>query len=175
MRGTKSLIENIDWALILLYVVLVFLGWANIYAAVYNEDHNSIFDFSQRYGKQMIWILAAFAIGIIVLMTDRQFFLSFSFPIYFVMVLLLVGVLFFGREIAGSKSWFAIGGIRLQPAEFAKFATCMAIAKYLSLLNIKIRDLKTKVLSIIFISVPMLLIFLQGDAGSGLVYLSFIF
>ena len=123
----------------------------------------------------MIWILAAFAIGIIVLMTDRQFFLSFSFPIYFVMVLLLVGVLFFGREIAGSKSWFAIGGIRLQPAEFAKFATCMAIAKYLSLLNIKIRDLKTKVLSIIFISVPMLLIFLQGDAGSGLVYLSFIF
>jgi rod shape determining protein RodA len=175
MRGTKSLTDNIDWVLVLLFVVLVILGWTNIYATVYNEDHKSIFDFSQRYGKQLIWILAAFLIGFIVLVTDRQFFLSFSFPIYIAMMLLLIGVLFFGREIAGSKSWFAIGSIRLQPAEFAKFATCMAIAKYLSLLNIKIRDLRTKVISILIISLPMLLILLQGDAGSALVYLSFIF
>ena len=151
MRGSNSLTDNIDWVLVALYVMLVLLGWANIYAAVYNEEQSSIFDFSQRYGKQLIWILAAFVIGIVVLMTDRQFFLSFSFPIYFAMLLLLVAVLVFGREIAGSKSWFAIGSIRIQPSEFAKFATCMAIAKYLSLLNIKIRDLRTKMISIIII------------------------
>ena len=175
MRGTNSITDNIDWVLVSLYVFLVLLGWANIYAAVYNEEQSSIFDFSQRYGKQLVWILAAFLIGIVVLMTDRQFFLSFSFPIYVIMLLLLIGVLLFGVEIKGSKSWFAFGGIRLQPAEFAKFATCMAIAKYLSLLNIKIRDLRTKMISIVIISLPMLLIFLQNDTGSALVYLSFIF
>jgi rod shape determining protein RodA len=158
-----------------LYVLLVLLGWGNIYAAVYNQEHNYIFDFSQRYGKQMIWISAAFVIGLVVLMTDRQFFLSFSFPIYISMSLLLVGVLFFGREIAGSKSWFDIGGIRFQPAEFAKFATCMAVAKYLSLLNIKISDFRTKVITGFLILTPMMLIVFQGDTGSALVYLAFVF
>lgn len=175
MRRKKSFIESIDWGLAGLYVVLVLLGWANIYAAVYNEEHNSVFDFSQRYGKQMVWILAAFVIGFVVLMTDRQFFLSFSFPIYIAMLLLLVGVLIFGREIAGSRSWFDMGGIRFQPSEFAKFATCMAVAKYLSFLNIKIRDLRTKVFSVFLIIAPMLLIILQGDTGSALVYLAFVF
>ena len=175
MRRKKSFIESIDWGLVGLYVVLVLLGWANIYAAVYNEEHNSVFDFSQRYGKQMMWILAAFVIGFVVLMTDRQFFLSFSFPIYITMLLLLVGVLIFGREIAGSRSWFDMGGIRFQPSEFAKFATCMAVAKYLSFLNIKIQDLRTKVISVFLIIAPMLLIILQGDTGSALVYLAFVF
>jgi len=175
MRGGGSIMDNIDWGLVLLYLILVFMGWANIYAAVYNEEHKSIFDLSQNYGKQLLWILTALVIAITVLMTDRQFFLSFSFPIYIVMILLLIVVLIFGREIGGSKSWLVIGSFRLQPAEFAKFATCMAMAKYLSFLNIKISDIRTKIISIFIICLPMGLILLQGDAGSALVYISFIF
>ncbi len=158
-----------------MYLLLVFMGWANIYAAIYNEEHSSIFDFTQSYGKQMIWILTAIVLAIAVLATDRQFFVAFGFPIYILMMLMLVAVLIFGKEIGGSKSWFALGAFSFQPSEFAKFATCMAIAKYLSLLNIKISDLKTKLVCLALITIPMGLILLQGDAGSALVYLSFIF
>ncbi len=158
-----------------MYLILVFMGWANIYAAIYNEEHGNIFDLTQSYGKQLIWILTAIILAIAVLATDRQFFVAFGFPIYILMMLILVAVLIFGKEIGGSKSWFAFGAFSFQPAEFAKFATCMAIAKYLSLLNIKISDLKTKLVCVALIALPMGLILLQGDAGSALVYLSFIF
>jgi len=158
-----------------MYLILVFMGWANIYAAIYNEEHQYIFDLTQSYGKQLIWILTAIILAIAVLATDRQFFVAFGFPIYILMMLILIAVLIFGKEIGGSKSWFAFGAFRFQPAEFAKFATCMAVAKYLSLLNIKISDLKTKLVCVALIALPMGLILLQGDAGSALVYLSFIF
>ena len=175
MRRGIALIDSIDWSVIAMYLILVFMGWANIYAAIYNEEHGNIFDLTQSYGKQLIWILTAIILAIAVLATDRQFFVAFGFPIYILMMLILVAVLIFGKEIGGSKSWFAFGAFSFQPAEFAKFATCMAIAKYLSLLNIKISDLKTKLVCVALIALPMGLILLQGDAGSALVYLSFIF
>ena len=175
MRRGIALIDSIDWSVIAMYLILVFMGWANIYAAIYNEEHGNIFDLTQSYGKQLIWILTAIILAIAVLATDRQFFVAFGFPIYILMMLILVAVLIFGKEIGGSKSWFAFGAFRFQPAEFAKFATCMAVAKYLSLLNIKISDLKTKLVCVALIALPMGLILLQGDAGSALVYLSFIF
>ena len=175
MRDRKSILQNADWSLIGMFLLLVFMGWANIYAAVYNEEHQSIFDMSQSYGKQLLWIVTAFALALVIMMTDREFFSAFAFPIYGVTILLLIGVLIFGVEISGAKSWFAIGSFRLQPSEFAKFATCMAIAKFLSNINIKLLDLRAKVFSAVIIGLPMLLILLQGDAGSALVYGAFIF
>ena len=137
MTRKVSLIKNLDWWTIFIYVLLVFLGWINIYAAVYNEEHQSIFDISQRYGKQLMWIGAAFFLAMVILIIEGKFFSAFAYPTYLVMIFLLVAVLIFGREVNGARSWFEIGGIRLQPAEFAKFATCLAISRYISQFNFK--------------------------------------
>jgi len=175
MRNQKSIFANIDNVTVILYVILVFIGWISIYAAVYNEEHQSIFDISERYGMQLLWIAAAFVIAIIILMFDGQFFPTFAYPIFVALLLTLVGVLLFGAEVKGSKSWFKIGSFALQPSEFGKFATALALAKYLSGLNIKMQDLKTKVIASIIIGIPAVLILLQNDTGSTLVYASFVF
>lgn len=175
MRNQKSIFANIDNVTVILYVVLVFIGWISIYAAVYNEEHHSIFDISQRYGMQLLWIAAAFVIATIILMFDGQFFPTFAYPIFVALLLTLVGVLLFGAEVKGSKSWFKIGSFALQPSEFGKFATALALAKYLSGLNIKMQDLRTKVIASIIIGIPAVLILLQNDTGSTLVYASFVF
>ena len=175
MRRYGNIFANVDWVTILLYLVLVFIGWINIYAAVYNEDHHSIFDISQRYGQQLMWIGLALILAFIILLFEGQFFTSFAFPIYGGILLLLIGVLLFGAEIKGARSWFKIGGFAIQPSEFAKFAAGLALAKYLSTLNINMKDLKTKVMATVIIGVPAFLILLQGDAGSTLVYISFVF
>jgi len=175
MRNQRSIFANIDNVTVILYVVLVFIGWISIYAAVYNEEHHSIFDISQRYGMQLLWIAAAFVIATIILMFDGQFFPTFAYPIFVALLLTLVGVLLFGAEVKGSKSWFKIGSFALQPSEFGKFATALALAKYLSGLNIKMQDMKTKVIASIIIGIPAVLILLQNDTGSTLVYASFVF
>lgn len=175
MRNQRNIFANIDWPTVLVYLVLIFIGWVNIYAAVYNEDHHSIFDVTQRYGKQLMWIGLSLVLAVIILLFEGQFFTSFAIPIYIGMMLLLVGVLIFGADIKGARSWFKIGSLTIQPSEFAKFATALALSKYLSTLNIKIEDFKTKVISAVILGVPGVLILLQGDAGSTLVYASFIF
>ncbi len=175
MRKHRNIFADIDWITVLLYLVLVLIGWINIYAAVYNEAHYSIFDVSQRYGKQLMWIGLALIIALIILLFDSQFFTSFAFPIYGVVILLLIGVLLFGADIKGARSWFKIGGFAIQPSEFAKFATGLALAKYLSILGIKMQDLKTKIVAACIIGFPAILILLQGDAGSTLVYAAFVF
>jgi len=175
MRNQRNIFANVDWATILIYLALVLIGWISIYAAVYNEEHHSIFDISQRYGKQLMWIGFALILAIIILLLEGQFFTSFAYPIYGVVILLLIGVLLFGAEIKGARSWFKIGSFALQPSEFAKFATGLALAKYLSALNINMQDLKTKVIASIIIGFPAVLILLQNDTGSTLVYASFVF
>lgn len=175
MRRYGNIFANVDWVSILLYLILVLIGWVNIYAAVYNEEHQSIFDLSQRYGKQLMWIGFALVLAIIILMLEGQFFTSFALPIYGGVMLLLVGVLLFGSEIKGATSWFKIGSFALQPSEFAKFATGLALAKYLSTLNIRMQDFKTKVMAAVIIGLPAVLILLQNDTGSTLVYAAFIF
>lgn len=175
MRNQKNIFANIDNVTVILYVVLVFIGWISIYAAVYNEEHHSIFDISERYGMQLLWIAAAFVIATIILMFDGQFFPTFAYPIFVALLLTLIGVLLFGAEVKGSKSWFKIGSFALQPSEFGKFATALALAKYLSGLNIKMQDLRTKVIASIIIGIPAVLILLQNDTGSTLVYASFVF
>jgi len=175
MRERTTILQNIDWVTVLLFLSLALIGWINIYAAVYNEDHSSIFDFSQRYGKQLIWIFAALAIAFLIVAIDATFFITFSYLIYGISILSLVAVLVVGTEIAGSKSWFQLGGIAIQPAEFAKFATCLALAKYLSTFNVSLKRLKTKVIAAAIIFLPAVLVLLQNDTGSALVYSIFLF
>lgn len=172
MRNKQGIFERIDWTTVSLYLLLVLIGWLNIYAAIYNEEHQSIFDLSQRYGKQLLWIGMALVLGIVILLIDFRFYNSFGYVIYILTILTLLAVLIFGVEVNGSKSWFSIGGIAIQPSEFAKFATGLALAKYLSGMNVKIQNLKTKLIVGLIIFLPAVLIMFQPDTGSTLVYFS---
>ncbi|MFC2107429.1 rod shape-determining protein RodA [Bacteroidota bacterium] len=174
MRNRQSIITNIDWLTIVLYFMLVLFGWINVYASVYNEEHSSIFDFSQRYGKQLIWILASVVILLIILLIDAKFFSTFAYPIYFIGIIVLVSVLVFGKEIAGSRSWFQIGSFSLQPSEFTKITVSLALAKYLSTFNISLKNIKHIIRAFAIILLPVLLVFLQNDTGSALVYFALI-
>ena len=171
---SNNLLANIDWASILLYLLLVLIGWLNIYAAVYDENHSSIFDISQKYGKQLIWIGAAFVLAFLVLLTDSKFFTTFSMVIYGIMIFLLIAVLFFGTETKGARSWFEVGDFRIQPAEFAKFATNLAIAYVMSRHNFKVMRFSSLLTIGLILALPAGLIILQNDTGSALVYSSFI-
>lgn len=171
---SNNLLANIDWVSILLYLLLVLIGWLNIYAAVYDENHSSIFDISQKYGKQLIWIGAAFVLAFLVLLTDSKFFTTFSMVIYGIMIFLLIAVLFFGTETKGARSWFEVGDFRIQPAEFAKFATNLAIAYVMSRHNFKVMRFSSLLTIGLILALPAGLIILQNDTGSALVYSSFI-
>ena len=151
---SNKLLANIDWVSILLYILLVFIGWLNIYAAVYDEEHSSIFDITQRYGKQLLWIGASFVLAFLVLLTDSKFFTSFSLVIYGFMVFLLVAVLLFGTEAKGARSWFEIKDIRIQPAEFAKFATNLAIAYVMSRHNFKMMRFSSLLTIGVILAIP---------------------
>lgn len=175
MTSRTNIWRNIDWWTVLLYLVLVLLGWISIYAAIYDDQHSSILDISQSYGKQLMWIGTSVVLILIIMITDAKFFSTFSFVIYILTLLLLVGVLVFGKEIAGSKSWFQFGGFSLQPSEFAKFATSLAMASYLSRQNRNLKKAKTLFKPLIIMALPASLIFLQNDTGSALVYVAFIF
>ena len=174
MNRQSELLKNIDWLSIFLYTLLVFMGWLNIYAAVYDESHSNILDIDLKYGKQLLWIGAAFVLGIFILLTDSKFFTAFSFVIYGLTVGLLAAVLVFGVESHGARSWFEIGGIRIQPAEFGKFATCLAIANVMSRHGFKIMRFSSLALIGLLLAIPAGLIVLQNDTGSALVYSSFI-
>ena len=171
---SNNLLANIDWVSILLYLLLVLIGWLNIYAAVYDENHSSILDISQKYGKQLIWIGAAFVLAFLVLLTDSKFFTTFSMVIYGIMIFLLIAVLFFGTETKGARSWFEVGDFRIQPAEFAKFATNLAIAYIMSRHNFKVMRFSSLLTIGLILALPAGLIILQNDTGSALVYSSFI-
>jgi rod shape determining protein RodA len=175
MRKQNSIFENIDWLLIVFYLVLVLLGWINIYAAVYNEEHKNMFDLTQSYGRQMLWIGTSLVIGLAILVIDGKFYAAFSFPIYIVTMGILLVVLVIARDVQGARSWIEIGSFKLQPSEFAKFATNMALAKYLSALGIRMEDMKTKITAGLLILLPMALVLLQNDTGSALVFIAFIF
>ncbi len=158
----------------MLYLLIVFLGWVNIYSAVYNEEHHKIFDLSQRYGKQLVLIFGALIIALLVIVTDSRFYSLFAYFLYAVVILLLITVLLFGKDIHGAKSWFELGAFRLQPAEFAKAGTALALARYLSSRGFNIRNLKNLFNTGLIIFVPALLILIQPDTGSTLVYFAFI-
>ncbi|PKP53433.1 MAG: rod shape-determining protein RodA [Bacteroidetes bacterium HGW-Bacteroidetes-1] len=174
MRDNRSMFANIDWGVVMIYAALVFIGWMSVYSAVYDEEHKSIFDISQRYGKQLLWIGLAALLGAIVLLIEPKVFNAFGFVIYTVTIIMLIAVLVFGTTISGSKSWFQIGGFALQPAEFAKFSTALALAAYLGRLNTDLDQLRTQAISALIIFFPALLILLQYDTGSALVFTAFV-
>ncbi len=165
---------NLDWITIMVYLILLFIGWINIYSAVFNDAHQSIFDTSQRYGKQLIWIIAAIVIASAMLLTDSKLFLFFSYFFYAFAILLLIAVLFFGTEVNASKSWFQFGSVQIQPAEFAKLATALALAQYLSTTKLKIYDNKALLSMAAIILIPFILILMQPDVGSAIVFFCFV-
>jgi rod shape determining protein RodA len=174
LRKQEGIFKNLDWTLVGLYLLLVFMGWLSVYASVYNEEHKDITDFSQKYGKQLVWILSSLFIAMLILVVEGNFFAAFSYPIYIISMVMLVLVLFIGKEVSGSKSWIGVGEFGIQPAEFAKFATLMALAKFLGNINIKMDDVKTKIICAAIIVLPMILIFFEHETGVALVYSCFI-
>ena len=161
---------RLDKATILVFLLLVIIGWFNIYAAVYNEEHSRIIDLSQRYGKQFIWIMATLVIAVFVVVIDSRFYFFFSYFIYGGLIFLLILVLIIGRDINGARSWFEFGPLSLQPSEFAKCGTALALAAYL---NSRRHDLKRfSIFSVAsgIILLPALLITIQPDLGSAVVY-----
>jgi len=151
------------------------LGWINIYAAVYSDEHQSILDMGQRYGKQLIWIIAGIILAIMVLTIDSKFFAAFATHIYIITILLLVAVLIFGKEVNGARAWFEFGSVALQPAELGKFATNLAIAKCISQFDFKIQKLRSYLTLGAIIALPAILIIMQNDTGSALVFAVLIF
>lgn len=172
----RSFFFNVDWVTVFLYLILCTIGWFNIHAAVFDERHPSIIDGATNYGKQFIYIIVAVVIGMIILLLESRFFSALSPAFYVVTVLLLIVVLVVGRNVGGNRAWINIGGgFRLQPAEFAKFATCLLLARYLSGPNIRVTDPKSFMAAGAIIGLPMMLIMLQPDTGSTLVFCSLIF
>ena len=173
MQRRTNILGKIDWLTVFLYGILVFFGWISIYSNSPDEATTRIFDLSVKHGKQLLWIALAVMLAIVILIIDAKFFSTFAFWLYFLTLITLIGVLLFGKTVAGSRSWFQIGSFAIQPAEFAKFTTALALAAYLSKLNIDMHNLKTKVIAVTIILLPALLIFMQNDTGSALVYFSF--
>jgi len=174
MRRTKNIFDNIDNVSILLYGILVFLGIVNIYASQYNADTSFAFDLSSRYGKQILFAGVAAFIAFLIVIVDWKFFYSLSYLLYAVVILLLIGVLFRGAMTGGATSWFELGSFKFQPSEFAKFATALAVAKYYNNIHSKYISLQDKLKTYGIILLPFLLIILQNDLGTALVYASFV-
>lgn len=173
IRQERAANKGIDWLLISLYLVLVLIGWLAIFAATYDEAQPSILDIDRAYGRQFFWIMGGLLLAGAVLITDSKFYPAFAYVIYGVVMLLLAAVFIIGTTVKGDKNWIDIGNFQLQPSELAKFATNLAVAKFLSGLNVNMKDLKTRITTIILFMLPALIILLQGDMGSALVFGAF--
>lgn len=172
----RSFFFNVDWLTVFIYLILCVIGWFNIHAAVFDANHSSIVDTSTNYGKQFIYICVSIVVGIVILLLESRFIAALAPAFYVVIVFLLVLVLIIGRNVGGNQAWINMGGgFRLQPSEFAKFATCLLLARYLSGTNIRVTDPKSFLMAAAIIGFPMLLIMLQPDTGSTLVFCSLIF
>jgi len=165
-----SIIQSLDWITIALYLVLVALGLVAIYGAVYNFEEHALWDFSQRYGKQMTWIGFSFVIAAVLLMLDSRVYSSFAYFIYGASILLLIVTVIIAPDIKGSRSWLKLGSLSIQPAEFAKAATCLALAKFMSSYGFKMTDMKDIFRMGAIVLLPFILILLQDEAGLATVY-----
>lgn len=171
----RTWLGRIDWLSIFLFLILTILGWVSIYSSTFSEDHTSIFDFSQLYGKQFLFIGISLGVAIVILFVEANFYERFGSIFYIGTIILLLGLFVFGKTIAGATSWYDLGFFNLQPSELAKFATALALAKYLSDIQTDIKRRKDQLYSILIIMIPVLLIIPQPDPGSALVFLALIF
>ena len=167
--------SSIDWITILLYAVLVIMGWMTIYSASLPIEETSLFDLSQIYGRQMLFIGLTIPIIFIILFTDAKLFERFSFVFYGVGILLLLGLFAFGKTIKGQTNWYQFGGFGFQPSEFVKTATALLLAKFLSYSQINLKFTKHQLMGLAIIGLPIFLILLQPDAGSAMIFISLIF
>lgn len=172
MDRNQSIWTHIDKVTLVIFILMVFLGWLNIYAAVYNEERSGLFDMTQRYGKQFIFILTTFVIAIVILTIDSRFYSFFAWVIYGLSMLLLAGVLVLGNEVNGAKSWYQLGSFTLQPSEFAKFSTVLALAAYLSGGRHDLTKPVPLLSAATIMFIPFVLVLLQPDMGSALVFFS---
>ena len=169
-------LQSIDWKLVFYYLILVLIGWVNIYASVQNEEPTSIFDFGCRSGMQFIWIMTALAMAAVILfLINPRVYEGFSLPIYLIVLFLLVAVIFLGVEIKGSKSWFDLGFFNFQPAEVSKISTSLLLATVMSQLGYKINRMRDFLITAAIILVPMMVIIMESETGLSLVYVGFIF
>ena len=175
MTDRNSIIGKVDWPILLMYFALVVIGWLSIYSAGMSEGHHAIYDMTQFCGKQMMWIGIAMAAGFVILILDAKLFDAFSFWIYAVVVFLLIVVLVYGKATNGATSWIDFGGFKLQPSEFAKLGTALAVASLLGKQDTDLQQRKTRLKVYALILAPAALVLLQHDAGSALVFASFIF
>ena len=171
----RSIISGIDWWAIILFLMIALFGWLNIYGSSYSFDQTSIWDFSNRAGKQLVWLATAVIMGSIILMIEEKAYDVLGYIFYGAMILLLIITPLLARDIKGSLSWINIGPISLQPAEFAKCFTAIAVAKYMSRYGYKVRDLRDLTIPFMLIGIPMLIIMVaQKETGSALVFISFL-
>jgi rod shape determining protein RodA len=173
MSARENVAANFDRPLLIMYLLLLFMGWANIYSAAYDADHTSIFDQSKEYGKQAVWMGISLVLGASMLLVRGDLIRDIAYGVYGGVLLLLAAVLVFGKEVNGAKAWFGVGSFGIQPAEFAKFATSLALTRYLSGLK-ALADTTSRVVSAAIILVPVGLIMLQPDTGTALVSGAFI-
>ncbi len=163
-----------DWITVALYLFLVLFGWLNIYAACYDESHAALLDFSSQHGKQLIWMGVAFVMALCVILIKPRIFSNIAYIIYGLIIGLLVLTLFIGTVTNGGQSWIDFGAFKLQPSEFAKFATALALAKYVGDINTDLKQRQTQAVLSAMVLIPCLLILLQHDTGSALVFTSFL-
>lgn len=170
----ENLTQNIDWPLFICYLLLVSMGLATVYSTAFDADHPNLFSFSKQYGKQVLWICVSLFLGLLVFLVDSSIYRKFAVPIYLFCVLLLIIVLFM-PPINGARAWLGFGSFGIQPAEFAKIGTALLLSSYVSNVNVQLQTVKTTLISNAIILVPMALIIQQPDAGTLVVFTSFLF
>ncbi len=175
MSKPLHLFRNIDRITVIILVLMMLLGWLNLYSTETTESGQALIDFTRNDGRQFLWMLSGMLLALGVLMFDARFFQTFSWPIYGMGMLMLVAVLLFGTEINASKSWFRIGAVAIQPSEFVKYATALALARFIHGLKGRTQSFGTLAKTILIVALPVALIFLQNDTGTALVFLAFCF
>lgn len=175
MRSEESISKNLDWLTIFLYLLLVLYGCISIYSAVYDPlKDQSIFDFSTKAGNQLIWTMISIVVAFLIMIIDFRFYFAFSYPIYGLIVLLLIGALIFGIEVNGAKAWFQLGSVRIMPAEFSKIAVALVLARFMDETHNKFGINKPTGLVILLIIIPALIILKQNETGTVLIFSSII-
>ena len=172
-RLHKGVLRSLDWWTILIYLALLTFGWVSVCGASYSYGETDIFSLDTRSGMQIVWIATSIVLGFVLLMTDDRYYEMLAFIIFGILLVLLFGTIFNPHTIKGSRSWLVLGPLRLQPAEFAKFATALALAKLMSIYGYDIHKWKHFAAALVIIFLPMIFIVLQHETGSALVYVSF--
>ncbi len=168
-------ISSFDWPSILIYFLLVAIGWVNIYSASLNDAASSIFDLDQVYGRQLLWVLLSVVLIVLVLSIEAKFYERFASVIYLISLLSLAGLFVFGKTIAGQTAWYSFGPVSIQPAEFVKIATALALAKFISGIQTNLKNFQDQLKAFIIMGIPIVLILMQPDPGSAMVYFAFFF